>query len=387
MTPKRRPATAAVHGGRPPQLPGSPVVPPVHRSVIYEFDTAEQFADVMEDSSRGYLYSRIRNPSTDELAAVMAELEGAEAALCYASGMAAISAGLELLAPPGTVVVAAEQLYGQTFALLRGRRPETRFVDLTDEAAVERALDGAGLLYAETISNPLVRVPDLARLAAAARAAGIRIAVDNTMATPIGCRPLPLGVDLVMHSATKYLNGHSDVLAGIAAGSGELVTELSRGASSTPGPRWRPIPPGWCAAASRRSTFAGSGVPRTPSPSAASWRPTTGWSGSLSRARLAPRPCGGDRLLEGCGGVLAFDARGGRAGAERVMDAECVRVPAGDQPGRRRHGHLAPGLHQPPPAVAGRAAGRRELSEATLRLTVGCEDAADLIADLDQALR
>jgi cystathionine beta-lyase/cystathionine gamma-synthase len=385
MTPKRRPATAAVHGGRPPQLPGSPVVPPVHRSVIYEFDTAEQFADVMEDSSRGYLYSRIRNPSTDELAAVMAELEGAEAALCYASGMAAISAGLELLAPPGTVVVAAEQLYGQTFALLRGRRPETRFVDLTDEAAVERALDGAGLLYAETISNPLVRVPDLARLAAAARAAGIRMAVDNTMATPIGCRPLPLGVDLVMHSATKYLNGHSDVLAGIAAGSGELVAELARrqldtGATLAPDSAWlvrrgiKTLHLRWqrCsenALAIGRFLETDDRVERVLYPGLDSH----------------PDHAVATRLLEGCGGVLAFDARGGRAGAERVMDAVSVCLRATSLGGvDTAISHPASTSHRQLSPDELRAVG---LSEATLRLTVGCEDAADLIADLDQALR
>jgi methionine-gamma-lyase len=359
------------------------VVPPVHRSVIYEFDSASQFAEVMEDSDRGYLYTRIRNPTTDELAAVMAELEEAEAALCYASGMAAISAALELLAPGGTVVVAPDQLYGQTFAILRNR-PDTRFVDLADEAAVAEALRGAGLLYAETVSNPLVRVPDLERLARAAKAAGVRMAVDNTMASPIGCRPLPMGVDLVLHSATKYLNGHSDVLAGVAAGSRDLIAamaerQLDTGATLAPDSAWlvrrgiKTVHLRWqrCsenALAIARFLEGHEAVERVLYP---------GLESHPDHAVAA-------RLLDGCGGVLAFDARGGRAGAERVMDRVevCIRATslggvdtAISHPASTSHRQLS----EPELEAVG-------LSQGTLRLTVGCEDAGDLIADLDQAL-
>ena len=113
----RRIGTAAVHAGRLPVLPGDPVVAPVHRSVIYEFESAAEFGAIMDDERRGYLYSRIRNPNTDELAAVIAELEGAEAAHCFASGMGALSAAVGVLAPPGAGIVAAKQIYGQTHRL------------------------------------------------------------------------------------------------------------------------------------------------------------------------------------------------------------------------------------------------------------------------------
>jgi cystathionine beta-lyase/cystathionine gamma-synthase len=356
----------------------------VHRSVIYEFDSAAEFAGVMEDSARGYLYSRIRNPTTDELATVVAELEGAESALCYASGMAAISAGLELLAPPGAIVVAAHQLYGQTYALLR-ERPGTRFVDLADHAAVQSALQGAGLLYAETISNPRVTVPDLERLAGLARAAGLPFAVDNTMATPVGCRPLGLGADLVLHSATKYLNGHSDVLAGVAAGSAEVIStlatrQLDTGATLAPDSAWlvrrgiKTLHLRWerCsdnALAVARFLEADERVERVRYP---------GLADHPDHAVAA-------RLLAGFGGVLCFDAPGGRPGAERVMDrvAVCLRATslggvdtAISHPASTSHRQLSPAELE--------AAG---LSEGSLRLTVGCEDVEDLIADLDQALR
>ena len=218
------------------------MIAPVQRSVIFEFDTARRFGEVMEDASLGYLYSRIRNPSGDELAGAVAALEGAEAAHCSASGMAAINGALRLLAPPGAGIVAGTRLYGQTHAVLRSRDDVT-FVELDDEAAVARAVEGASVLYAETISNPRCDVADLPALAGIAHAAGARLLVDNTMASPVGCRPLALGADLVVHSATKYLNGHSDAVAGVAAGPADLVArlaadEVDTGAMLSPDSAW-----------------------------------------------------------------------------------------------------------------------------------------------------
>ena len=188
----------------------------------------------MADSRRGYLYSRIRNPNSDELAAAVAELEGAEAAHCFASGMAGIIAGLDLLAPPAPPW-SPRQLYGQVYALLR-RRGDTTFCDITDLDAIARALDGAGRLYVETIANPQIDVADLPALAALAKRAGAAMMVDNTVATPLGCRPLDHGAALVAHSATKYLNGHSDALAGVVAGYRADRRRSPRG-------RWTPARP------------------------------------------------------------------------------------------------------------------------------------------------
>ncbi|MGN6379133.1 MAG: trans-sulfuration enzyme family protein, partial [Gaiellales bacterium] len=318
MTPRHR-ATAAVHAGRPTSLPGVPVVTPVHREVIYEFESAAEFAEVMADSRRGYLYSRIRNPTTDELAAVVAELEGAEAAHCLASGMAAVSAALDLLAPPGTRVVAARQLYGQTYSLLRSRG-DTVLVDVADSEGFEQAMQGAGLVYLETLSNPHLTVPDLPRLAAAAHAAGARVVVDNTIATPLGCRPLELGADLVLHSATKFLNGHADALAGVVAGPAELIEEIARrsldtGAVLAPDVAW----------------LVRRGVKTLPVRLERSTANATAVAGFLA---AHPRVAGvrypglasdpfhevASRVLDGCGGLVTFEVAGGRAAGEAVMD-------------------------------------------------------------------
>src|SRR6185437_3265732 len=239
---RRDAATAAIHAGRLPALAGVPVIAPVHRSVIYEFVDADEFGRVMGDARQGYLYTRIRNPTTDELGAVVAELEGAEAGLCFASGMGALSAAVAELAPPGAGMVAATQIYGQTHHMAASR-PDGRLVDIGDMDALRRAAEGAAVVVCETVSNPSLAVADIPAVAEVAHAAGARLVVDNTIATPIGCRPLDHGADLVFHSATKYLNGHSDVLAGVAAGPAELIGRLAErslelGATLAPDSAW-----------------------------------------------------------------------------------------------------------------------------------------------------
>jgi cystathionine beta-lyase/cystathionine gamma-synthase len=384
VTTPRKPATIAVHGTHPPALPGGPVVEPVHRSVIYEFESADEFAEVMADSGRGYLYTRIRNPSLDELAAIVAELEGAESALCYASGMAAISAAVDQLAGPGSAVVTGDQLYGQTYRMLRDRG-STRFVDLADADAVRSALDGASMLYAETISNPRVAVADLPLLGRLAREAGVPLVVDNTLATPIGCRPIEHGAALVVHSATKYLNGHSDVLAGIAAGRPELIAslatrQLDTGATLAPDSAWlvrrglKTLHLRW-----RRSCESAVAIARFLEDHPAVVEVRYPGLASHPDHQLARS------LLDGCGGVLAFEVRGGRAGGERVMDRVAICLRATSLGGVDTViSHPASTSHRQLNAAELRAAG---LSEGHLRLSVGCEDIDDLLADLDQALR
>ena len=379
----RHQATDAVRAGRPPEIEDAPVIAPVQRSTIFEFETAERFGEVMEDSNLGYLYSRIRNPSGDELAAAVAALEGAEAAHCSASGMAAINGAIRLLAPPGAGIVAGTRLYGQTRAVLRSR-DDVQFVDLDDTDGVARALAGAAVLYAETISNPRCDVADLPMLAGIAHDAGARLVVDNTMASPVGCRPLAQGADLVVHSATKYLNGHSDAVAGIAAGPADLVAKLAaeevdNGAMLSPDTAWlvrrglRTLHLRWereCENALAIAQFleadarvAGVFYPGLPS---------------------HPHHQRAQRLLNGAGGVLAFTVTGGRAAGERLMNRVelCLRATS--------LGGIETTLSHPA-STSHRQLSDSELEEAgidhgMLRLSVGCEDVRDLIADLDQAL-
>jgi cystathionine beta-lyase/cystathionine gamma-synthase len=377
-------ATTAVRAGAAAALPGTPVIAPVHRSVIHEFDSAEQFGEIMRDDRRGYLYSRIRNPTTDELSAAVAALEGAESGHCFASGMGAISAAVALLAPPGAGLVAATRVYGQTHQLAASR-PDGRLVDVRDHAAVEEAVRGAAVLLVETVSNPLVAVADLPALAGIAHAAGARLLVDNTVATPINCRPLEHGADLVVHSATKFLNGHSDVLAGVAAGDEETVAalrllSLELGATLSPDSAWlarrgmRTLALRMERAAVNATRIAAflEGHPRVR---------RVVYPGLASH----PDHAVAERILDGPGGMLTFEVDGDRAAGEAVMNRArlCLRATSLggvetciSHPASTSHRQLSDAQL----AEAGIAAG-------DLRLAVGIEDADDLVADLEHALR
>jgi methionine-gamma-lyase len=380
----RRIGTAAVHAGRVPDLPGSPVIGPVHRSVIYEFESAAQFGEIMDDDRRGYLYSRIRNPTTDELATAVAELEGAERALCFASGMGALSAAVGVLAPPGAGIVAAKQIYGQTHALV-GSRPDGAHVDVADLDGLREAAAGRALVVVETLSNPNLAVADLPAICEIAHAAGARVLVDNTVATPVNCRPLEWGADMVVHSATKYLNGHSDALAGVAAGPAALIAEvhtasLELGATLSPDSAWL-VRRGMrtlhlrveraCQNALRLAGFleAHPNVTRVVYPGLPSH----------------PAHDVARRILDGFGAMLAFEVDGGRSGGEAVMDAVKVCLRATSLGGVET-------CVSHPASTSHRQLTESELEQAgirpgDLRLTVGIEDADDLIEDLDQALR
>ncbi|MBN1979652.1 MAG: PLP-dependent transferase [Anaerolineae bacterium] len=227
-------ATRAVHAGtRTPRPDFTPAVVPIHPSVTYLYDQMENLDGVFAGTHPGYVYSRYGNPTVTALEEAAAILEGGEAALAFASGMAAVHAALLAVgARAGSTVVAAQDVYGATYALLdkllRSQGVETRFVDVTDLQAVEAAcaeLQPAALLV-ETISNPLLKVADLAALAQAAHHHGAAFLVDNTFATPCLVQPLALGADVVIHSATKYLGGHGDALGGVVVTSAALHKEL-----------------------------------------------------------------------------------------------------------------------------------------------------------------
>ncbi|MGI8606294.1 MAG: trans-sulfuration enzyme family protein, partial [Gaiellaceae bacterium] len=195
-----------------------PIVP----SVTFAFETAAEFGRVMSEEEYGFLYARLRNPTVEELNAVLASLESAEAAQAFSSGMAAISAALLTTLEAGDTLLCARQLYGNTYSFIQKHLPrigvEIEYLDVTDVTAWERP---ARALYVETIANPAVPVADLRALAE--RKGDAVLIVDNTFASPALCRPLELGADIVCESATKYLNGHHDVTAGVLAGGADAV--------------------------------------------------------------------------------------------------------------------------------------------------------------------
>lgn len=209
---------------------------PIFQSVTYDLDE-RAYADIERTGGeRSWWYTRLRNPTIEATAAKLAALERADGAVVFSSGMAAIATTLLALVPAGGRVVAARDLYGDVFTLLANELPRhgrsTSFVAIDDIDGWERELAaGADLVYVETLSNPMLRVADLPRLAALAHRAGALAVADATFTPPTELRVLDHGFDAVVHSATKYLNGHSDLIAGAMGGRADVVANVRAQAS------------------------------------------------------------------------------------------------------------------------------------------------------------
>ena len=226
---------------RAPRVEQHPAAVPIYQSATFHAQDVEDYAELVGFERPGYTYSRLENPTAEAMASAFAELHGAEAGYAFGSGMGAIHATLLALVRAGDRIVSTQAVYGSTRALmervLRTLGVEVTFVDPVDLEAVERELAAAptAVLYAETISNPTIVVADLARLAELAHAHGAQLVVDNTFASPYICAPLELGADVVVESATKWLSGHSDVVAGAVAGSRAFIDRVRDVAIDTGG--------------------------------------------------------------------------------------------------------------------------------------------------------
>jgi cystathionine gamma-synthase len=214
-----------------PRSTTTPLVPPIVPSAVFIADDANQMNSVYEGQQQGFTYAREGSPNAELLATKIAALEGAEAGLITSSGMSAVSAIVLGLLKAGDHIVAGNQLYGRTLRLMSQELPRLGFatdlVDATNIAAVEKAIrSNTRIVLVEVVSNPLLRIPDIAALGAVARAAGVLLVVDNTFPTPLAFRPLSVGADVVFHSITKMLAGHSDVTLGAVCGSREVTTPI-----------------------------------------------------------------------------------------------------------------------------------------------------------------
>jgi cystathionine beta-lyase/cystathionine gamma-synthase len=390
MSQSRRPDTLAVHAtARWPE--GTPVAVPLYQTSIFSFTDLDAFAEAWSRPDGAFTYSRLGNPTTRALEEVLANLEGGRAAIATASGMVAIRTVMLSLLSAGDHVIVQRGLYGGTLALLRDLADRwgllMSIVDVDDAGALAASRTPATrMLYLETIANPMGHVADLPTLAAWARAEGLLCVVDNTFATPVLCQPLRLGADVVVHSTTKYIGGHSDVVGGaIVVADPDLQrvlwergTEL--GASADPFAAWltlrglQTLPVRMrqhCLNAERLAHR----LVADPHVLAVHW---PGLPGHPSHARAATQ-------LAGFGGVFAFDLAGGaeaaRSFTKRLSLAALapslggvtttVLSPRGTSHSRMSAAELA---------VAG-------LTDATLRVSVGLEDPDDLWADFEQALR
>lgn len=234
MSSNQRPqgfSTRAIHAGYDPLDYHGALNPPVFLTSTYAFDRSDTGSDRFAGVEPGYIYSRVGNPTVSVLETRLAALEEGEAALATSSGMGAITAVIWTLLKTGDEIIADKTLYGCTFALLHHHVARfgvaTRFVDLTDPANLAQALTvKTRMVITETPTNPNMRLVDIAAIAELCRAKGVLFVVDNTYCTPYLQRPIPLGADVVIHSATKYLGGHGDLLAGAIVARKELVEQF-----------------------------------------------------------------------------------------------------------------------------------------------------------------
>ncbi|HEV2754627.1 MAG TPA: aminotransferase class I/II-fold pyridoxal phosphate-dependent enzyme [Actinomycetota bacterium] len=383
-------ATRAIHRPPLPEQDGDPLAPPLDLSSTYAFEDTDAFAKASaERVGAGYVYTRWANPTVDAFEAAVADLEGAEDAEAFSSGMAAIWCTFMALCRPGDRIVAARQLYGGAYSLLSSRVADfgitVDFFDVDDLAGIEAALPGAAMLYCETIGNPRIVVADLPALGRAARGAGVPLVVDNTFASPALCRPVEHGATLVVHSATKFLGGHHDLVGGIACGDPATVDRLREVARDT-GPTLAPFN-AWLAL--RGMATLPLRVERSSASALAAAEMLTAHdaiervdypalpddpSHSLCRALLGGRG----------GGTIGFVVAGGRERAGRFQEALDVVMPAASLGGiHSLVVHAASITHTQLSAEELRAVG---MDEGFCRLSVGLEDPEDIVGDLAQAL-
>ncbi|MEV7647131.1 PLP-dependent aspartate aminotransferase family protein [Arthrobacter sp. NPDC089319] len=367
------PDTVVVSAGRPPRDHDAPVNPPVVLSSTF-FGRGEV---VQGDRA----YGRYSNPTWDPFEETLAELEGAALpGLVFASGLAAVSAALSLI-PPGGVLVMPRHSYQGSLAMAEQMAErgdlQLRTVDIADTAAVTEQLGGADMLWLESPTNPMLEIAEVEALATAAHQAGALVVADNTFSTPLGQRPLAAGVDVVVHSVTKYLAGHSDVVLGAVVTSNEelrsklLVHRSLHGAIAGPFETWLALRGVRTLALriERSQATAGELARKLQQHPAVEAVRYPGLPEDPGHARAAAQ-------MDGFGSIIAIQVKGGAAAADKVIDALQLWLPATSLGGveslierRRRH------VNEP-----------ESVPENLLRLSVGIENPADLWADLEQAL-
>jgi cystathionine beta-lyase/cystathionine gamma-synthase len=383
------PATELIHAGEGGLGIAVPLTTPIYETTTFVFDSAAEVLAYNEGRSQKYLYSRYTNPTLVSVEKKVAALDRAEAALVFSSGMGATATILMAHARAGDEVVCSAAIYGGTLHLLNDLLANfgiaVRFVSLDQLAAPDRALtDRTKIVWFESPINPTLRCVDVRRIADACRARGVLSVIDNTFATPINQQPLAMGVDLVMQSATKYLNGHSDVTGGVVTGSSALVDPVGK-ARRMIGTVMDPYP----------AYALGRGLKTLPLRMAKHNANAKAVAEFLAADRrvsqvyypgLASHPdhAIASRQMTGFGGMVCFDLGGSYDRAARLYDRLQVVKRAASLGG-------VESLVSMPVLTSQWGHSDDQLREAgvtrgMLRLSVGLEDAVDLIADLDQAL-
>ncbi|QLE84993.1 PLP-dependent transferase [Shewanella sp. Scap07] len=383
-------ATQLVHAGH-EKDPSGALVSPLYQSATFTFSSAEQGGRRFAGDEPGYIYTRLGNPTTSELERKVAVLEGAQAAAATASGMAAVSTALLSYLSQGDHLVASNAVYGCTYSFMTEHLPrygvKVSLVDCKDIAAVSAAITPqTKVLFFETPVNPHLDVFDIAALTALARERGVATVVDNTFMTPLLQQPLKLGADMVIHSATKYLNGHGDVIAGMVCGSQEMIDKAKYevlkdfGGVLSPHDAWL-ILRGMKTLdvrLSRHCSSAGQIAEYLDNHPLVDKVYYPGLKNHKGYALLG-------KQMKQAGGVIAFELKQDLAGSIAFVNRLklwTIAVSLGDAESLIQH--PASMTHSPYSPEERQAAG---ITDNLLRLSVGLEDCEDLIADLAQAFK
>ena len=384
-----RAATELIHLAEPATRDVDSLTTPIYETTTFVFDNAEQVKAFNAGKSSKYLYSRYGNPTVVAVEQTIAALEGAERALLFASGMAATATTLLALVGSGDEVVCSAAIYGGTLHLLADLFPRlgitARFVSLDDMRGLANVIgDRTKLVWFESPINPTLRCVDIAAVASGARSRGVMSIIDNTFASPLNQTPIALGVDLVMHSVTKYLNGHSDITAGAIAGPAAVVERIDKTRRLLGGV----IDPHAAYAIGRGLKTLTVRMERhnANALAVARWLEQDPRVEKVLYPGLTSHPDHelAARQMRGFGGMVCVDVGGGQANAERFFDRLKVIKRAASLGGveslcslpvlTSQWGHTDAQL-----ADAG-------ITRSMARLSIGLEDPQDLIDDLDQAL-
>lgn len=391
---KQRPAgfsTRAIHGGHDPFAHHGALNPPIYLSATYAFESAAQGQKRFLGEEPGYVYTRVGNPTETVLEEKLALLEGGEAALALASGMGAITSLIWQFVAPGDEIVADQTLYGCTYAFLtEGIRKfgiEVRFADLTQPDALQQALSSkTRFVFLETPANPNMRIIDLAMVCELAHRAGARVIVDNTYCTPYLQRPIEFGADFVVHSLTKYLSGHGDLIAGAIIGPREDIQQIHfHGLKDMTG--------AVISAFDAYLTIRGLKTLelRMDRHCQSAQQLAQLIEGHAATARVYypgleshPQHQLAKRQMDDFGGMIAFELKGGYEAGMRFMDSVQLATRAvslGDAETLVQHPASMTHITYPPEERQ-----RHGISDGLIRLSVGLENLEDLAADIQQAL-
>jgi len=378
-----------VHAGIPDDPMGSAVTP-IYQTSTFVFRDAQQGADRFAGKAEGYIYTRIGNPTINALEVAMAQLENGVGGVATSSGMSAVSTVYLALLSAGDHVVSQASVYGPSRILMEKHMSrfgvESTFLDTTDLAAVKAAIKpNTKIIYVESPGNPGMQVTDLVAVAELAHAHGALVVVDNTFASPYLQRPLDLGCDVVLHSITKFINGHADVVGGVLVAKDEVIYKQLRAMMVMSGCNMDPHQ-AWLVSRGLKTLSIRVDRAQQSAQEIAKWlekHPKIEW---VSYLGLPSHPQYElvKKQMKGPGAMLSFEVKGGVEGGRRLMDAVKLATLAVSLGGvETLISHPASMTHASMGKEARLASG---ISDGLVRYSVGIETLEDLIADLDQAL-